>query len=521
MLLLVLDAVLWLLHTVATTYMVLYCLNCYLLIFLYRRYRKRMLRHDSVVSQAWQPLPQALPRISVQLPLYNERYVVERLLHAVARLHYPRQLLQIQVLDDSTDETTALAARLVARYRRQGLDITLVHRQDRQGYKAGALQAGLAQASGEFIAIFDADFVPEPDFLQRTLPFFADPGIAVVQTRWGHINQDYSPLTAAYAMGLDGHFGVEQAARCWAGLFMNFNGTGGLWRRCAIDDAGGWQADTLTEDLDLSYRAQLRGWSMKFLPQVVCPGEIPVQMSAIKSQQQRWAKGAAQTAKKLLPRFLQAPLPLLTKAHGFFHLTTCFIHPIILFVTLISPLPLWFEGFVSHREPFFGSLVSSLAAFGPLSVFLYAQVQLARHWHRRLHLLPVLLSLGVGISLNNTKAVLAGLYKAHGTFVRTPKFGIEHASDTWADKRYRPPFPWVSLGELGLAAYCAYSLWSIWQQQVALVNPYLILYTVGFATVAVLSLWEHLSPPPPTASIVAPRQSPEGETLQDTSREQR
>ena len=515
---LLLDGLLWFLHAFSTTYLVLYCINCYMMIFLHRRHHTRMLQHDAAVWQAWSDHPQTLPRVSVQLPIYNERYVVERLIEAVVRLRYPQERLEIQVLDDSTDETTAIAARLVAYYRQQGVEITLLHRHDRHGYKAGALQEGLTKATGEFIAIFDADFVPVPDFLLRTVPFFADPTIAMVQTRWGHINQDYSALTVAYATSLDGHFGVEQPARNWSGLFMNFNGTGGIWRRQAIDDAGGWQADTLTEDLDLSYRVQLRGWRMKFLPQVVCPGEIPVQMSAIKSQQQRWAKGAVQTAKKLLPRLFRAPVPLFTKYQGFFHLTGYLIHPFILLAALTSPLPVWFEGVFSAREPFFGSVVSSLASFGPLSVYIYAQMQLSRNWKWRLYVLPLVLNFGVGLALSNTKAVVEGLSNAHGTFVRTPKFRIEHASDTWVDKRYRPPFPWVSLGELGLAAYCAYGLWTVWQQDAQLFNPYLLLYVVGFVSVAVMSLWEHLGKRRLSVTQGALQHSPTGGQARDSDR---
>jgi cellulose synthase/poly-beta-1,6-N-acetylglucosamine synthase-like glycosyltransferase len=489
LLLTLLDGLLWLLYAFSATFLLLYCLNCYVMIVLHRRVRTRMLRHDEAVWQAWNAGAQPLPRVSVQLPIYNERYVVRRLIDAVVRLHYPSDRLEIQVLDDSTDETTAIAAQLVAHYRQQAFDIVLVHRQHRSGYKAGALKEGMAIATGEFIAIFDADFVPEPDFLMRTLPFFQNPTIALVQARWGHINRDYSLLTIAHALGIDGHFWVEQAARCWSGLFMNFNGSGGIWRRQAIDDAGGWQADTLTEDLDLSYRAQLRGWRMKFLPQVVCPAEIPAQISAVKSQQHRWAKGSIQTAKKLLPRLWRAPVPLATKFQGFFHLTNYLVHPFILLAALTSPLPFWFEEF-SARESVFGSALFSLAAFGPSSMYLYAQAQLYPDWKWRVGYFPFLLLFGTGIAVNNTRAVLEALFNVPGAFARTPKFRLEKPSDTWRGKRYGARFPWLSLTELLLAAYCAYGLLLSWQHGLSFVDPYLFLYTIGFASVALISLWE-------------------------------
>jgi len=337
------------LYFTALSLLFLYGINCYIMIHLHRRGVKRMLQADEEVWWRWQQTAQDLPVVTVQLPIYNERYVVQRLIDAVARLEYPREKLEIQVLDDSTDETTAIAAELVEAYRRAGSDITLLHRTTRTGYKAGALRDGLAGARGEFIAIFDADFVPTPDFLMKTLPFFRDHAIAMVQVRWGHINRDYSLLTLVQSFGIDGHFWVEQAARCWSGLFMNFNGTAGIWRRTAIDDAGGWQADTLTEDLDLSYRAQLKGWRLKFLPQVVCPAEVPVQLTGARSQQHRWAKGSIQTARKLIPRILQADLPLFTKYQAVFHLTNYMVHPLMLLVVLSAPLLLQSERFRSAR----------------------------------------------------------------------------------------------------------------------------------------------------------------------------
>jgi cellulose synthase/poly-beta-1,6-N-acetylglucosamine synthase-like glycosyltransferase len=488
----ILYGLLLLFHGFASLLLFLYGINYYLMLYLHRRARVRMQQQDEAVWHAWKAHPPPLPRVTVQLPLYNERYVIQRLLEAVTALQYPKALLDIQVLDDSTDGTTAMAARLVERYRRAGFDITLCHRAQRHGYKAGALQEGLATARGTFIAIFDADFVPEPDFLMRTLPFLQDPAIAMVQTRWGHINGDYSVLSRAQAYGLNGHFWVEQAARCWSGLFMSFNGSGGVWRRQAIDDAGGWQADTLTEDLDLSYRAQLRGWRLKFLPQVVCPAEVPVHMSALKNQQHRWAKGSIQTARKLIPRLLRADVPLFTKYQAVCYLTNYLVYPLMLFVALTSSLPVWFEVEATvPKMPWPVALGLSLATFGPLSMYLYAHRYLYTDWRRRLWAFPFLLIFGTGLALNNTRAICEAFGRRHSVFVRTPKYGIEHASDTWVGKRYRVPFPWLSLAESLLAVYCAYGIYSFMQQQdTYLINPFALLFTLGFAAVAGCSLWE-------------------------------
>jgi len=481
----------------------LYGINCYIMIHLHRRRVKRMLQADDEVWRRWQEPGQDLPVITVQLPIYNERYVVQRLIDAVVRLEYPREKLEIQVLDDSTDETTAIARELIEAYRRAGTDIALLHRTTRTGYKAGALRDGLAGARGEFIAIFDADFVPTPDFLMKTLPFFQDPGIAMVQVRWGHINRDYSLLTLVQSFGIDGHFWVEQAARCWSGLFMNFNGTAGIWRRTAIDDAGGWQADTLTEDLDLSYRAQLKGWRMKFLPQVVCPAEVPVQLTGARSQQHRWAKGSIQTARKLVPKILQTDLPLFTKYQAVFHLTNYMVHPLMLLVVLSAPLLLQSERFLTVREHLLAvAAFFSVATFGPSSMYLYAQIQLYPDWTRRLWAFPALLVFGTGIALNNTKAILEALLNVRGAFIRTPKFRIEKRSDTWVGKRYRAPMPWLSLLEALLALYCVYGVSLFLQRSRYLIDPFLLLYSIGFATVAGMSAWESLRARAPHPELI-------------------
>lgn len=497
----ILEALLLLVYFGALFFLFLYGINCYIMIFLHRREKERNLEQDDAVWRGGRIAHEDLPQVTVQLPIYNERYVIQRLIESVVRLDYPKDRLEIQVLDDSTDETTDIAAPLIERFRHAGVDITLLHRVRRTGYKAGALKEGLTVARGEFVAIFDADFMPEPDFLIKTIPFFADPTVAMVQTRWGHINRDYSLLTLAQSFGIDGHFWVEQAARCWSGLFMNFNGTAGIWRRKAIDDAGGWQADTLTEDLDLSYRAQLKGWRMKFLPQIVCPAEVPVQIAAAKSQQHRWAKGSIQTAIKLIPQILRAKVPIFTKYQAVFHLTNYMVHPLMLTVALSSPLLLWFDGFFSLREHLFAAAaVFSIATFGPSSMYLYAQRQLYPDWTRRLKYFPSLLLFGTGIALNNTKAIVEAFLNMDGAFVRTPKFRIEKRSDTWVGKRYRPPIPWLSLFEAFLAVYCLYGVSLFIQRGKHLIDPFLLLYSAGFATVAAMSLWETLQ-----SSVMQPK----------------
>jgi cellulose synthase/poly-beta-1,6-N-acetylglucosamine synthase-like glycosyltransferase len=482
------------LHLCASYVLLLYGLNYYVLLFLHRRAYRRMVQHDTLVQQTWQVgLARHPPRVTIQLPVYNECYVIERLVEAVTRLHYPRERLEIHILDDSTDDTTALATRLVECHRQHGFAMALHHRVHRSGYKAGALAEGLAHATGEFIAIFDADFVPPPDFLKQTLPFFQDPAVAMVQTRWGHLNQHYSLLTLAQAFGLDGHFWVEQTARCWSGLFMNFNGSGGIWRRQAIDDAGGWQADTLTEDLDLSYRAQLRGWRMKCVLHAVCPAELPVQMSGVKSQQHRWAKGSVQTALKLIPRVLRADLPLFVKAQAVVHLTNYLVHPLLLCTALTSPALLHGAAFAAPQDYALTTVGGiMLTTLGPVSLYTYTQYHLYRDWLQRLWFFPLLSVFGIGIALSNTKAILEALCNVRSAFVRTPKFGIERPSDTWRGKHYRAVFPWLSLGEMLLAGYSGYGLYLAIQQETLLLHWFLSLYMIGFAAVAGLSLQEAL-----------------------------
>jgi cellulose synthase/poly-beta-1,6-N-acetylglucosamine synthase-like glycosyltransferase len=326
----VMQGLLAVLHLLAVAGLAIYGVNAYVMVATHWRHRRNAER-----SRA---LPDPLPAVTIQLPLYNERYVATRLLEAVGALDYPRDRLEIQVLDDSTDDTTEIVASIADRLRAHGLDVVHLHRRVRTGFKAGALAEGLIAARGEFVAIFDADFVPPPGFLKATLPCF-QPDVAVVQARWGHLNRSFSALTVAQSLGIDGHFAVEQSARARAGLFLNFNGTGGIWRRAAILDAGGWAHDTLTEDLDLSYRAQLRGWRIVYRPDIVCPAELPVLVTGFKSQQRRWAKGSIQTAIKLLPAVMAAPRSPWVKYQAFVHLTYYMIHPLMLASVLLTVTP--------------------------------------------------------------------------------------------------------------------------------------------------------------------------------------
>jgi cellulose synthase/poly-beta-1,6-N-acetylglucosamine synthase-like glycosyltransferase len=435
------------------------------------------------------PAPAVLPRVTVQLPIYNEMYVADRLIDAVCELDYPRELLDIQVLDDSTDETCQVAERAVRRQVENGVDITYLHRTDRTGYKAGALEAGLAVAKGEFVAIFDADFIPTRDFLRRTVPFFGDPGVAMVQARWGHINQDYSLLTRIQAILLDGHFVLEHGGRNRSGLFFNFNGTAGIWRRQAILDAGGWQHDTLTEDLDLSYRAQLGGWRFVFLPNLVAPAEVPVEMNSFKSQQHRWAKGSIQTCRKVLPRIMRSNLPVGVKAEAFFHLTANFNYPLMCVLSvLMAPAMVirynmgWYEMLIID-VPLFLAATASVGSF-----YLVCQRELHADWVTRVRYLPFLMSIGIGLAVNNTKAVFEALFNRQSEFARTPKYRIEASADEWIGKKYRQSFVVQPLVELTLGLYFTATVFYALANGIYGSLPFLVLFQVGFLYTGFLSI---------------------------------
>lgn len=439
-----------------------------------------------------------LPSVTVQLPLYNERYVVQRLIDAVCRLDYPTDRLEIQILDDSTDDTTERAAELVEKWRRRGVDINLIHRDERTGYKAGALQNGLHTAEGEFVAVFDADFIPQPDFLRETIHHFSEPDIGMVQARWDYVNRDYSLLTKAQAVLLDGHFVLEHTARNRSGRFFNFNGTAGVWRRRAIEDAGGWEHDTLTEDLDLSYRAQLEGWNFRFLRDLAVPSEIPVEMTAFKNQQHRWSKGALQTARKLLPRILRSDVSPKVKLEAFYHLTGNIAYLLMVVLAVLMPLATlvrvqqqWYEILLLDIPIFFGATVS-ICYF-----YWVAQRERGCSALKSLGLLPAVLGLGIGMSVNNARGVLEALVRHDSPFVRTPKYAIDRLDESWASKLYIQKASALPLVEFGLGAWFTYAIGVILidaGQPVASL-PFLMLFQFGFLYVAWVSLRQSLLRP--------------------------
>jgi cellulose synthase/poly-beta-1,6-N-acetylglucosamine synthase-like glycosyltransferase len=431
-----------------------------------------------------------LPKVTVQLPLFNEMYVAERLLDAVSQIRYPRDKMQIQVLDDSTDETQEICKAKVEELSALGHDVVYIHRVDRTGFKAGALEHGLETSSGELILVFDADFIPTPDILERTVHFFTEEKVGMVQVRWEHLNRDYSMLTEMEAMMLDGHFVIEHTARHRSGRFFNFNGTAGIWRRSAIDDAGGWSHDTLTEDMDLSYRAQLRGWQFIYLKDVVSPAELPVEMNSFKSQQFRWAKGSIQVAKKLLPTIWRANVPLGVKVEAFFHLTNNFAYPLLLMLSiLLLPNLLvrtahgWKEVLLIDLPLFFGTTLS-IATF-----YITSQREIHRDWRKTLRRLPLMMSLGIGLCINQTRAVFEALLgTTSGEFVRTPKHGIQRRFEGWTAKKYRASKTLVPFVEVLFAAYFAMATVMAVIAGHFVSIPFLILFFLGFAYVGVLSL---------------------------------
>jgi len=433
--------------------------------------------------------PRDWPPVTVQLPIYNERYVVNRLIEAAAAIDYPRERLEIQVLDDSTDSTREIAARTVADLRARGVDVVHLTREDRAGFKAGALERGLGRAKGEFLAIFDADFVPPPTILREMMPYFGDPQVGVVQSRWQYLNQDYSLLAQAQAISLDGHFVIEHAARMSGGRFFNFNGTAGILRKACVIDAGGWQSDTLTEDLDLSYRAQLRGWRFVFAPHVLCPSELPVEMNAFKAQQHRWVKGSIQVARKLLPLIWRSRVPLGVKVESSFHLTYNVAYVFLLLLSLIV-YPVVLARYREAGTPYAiaDTVLFLIATSSVIFYFGYAQRETRRDWKRQLRYLPFVMSLGMGLSVTNTRAVLEALVGHRSPFHRTPKFRIERRGDQWRGKRYRAPVNGWALLEIALGLYFAWTMVTLAHAKVYAPLPFFILYLFGFLYVGVLSL---------------------------------
>ncbi len=455
-----------------------YGFNNLVSVILYLRFKNQPNHQDPAFP------PDRWPRVTIQLPIFNERYTIERLIHTITRFDYPRDLLQIQVLDDSTDETTAMIRRLVNKYSCKGMDIQLIHRTKRTGYKAGALAEGLNHATGELVAIFDADFVPPVDWLKRTVPEFVNPRLGCLQTRWGHLNDKYNSLTMAQSLGIDGHFVIEQSARSSNHLFMNFNGTAGLWRKSCIEDAGGWQSDTLTEDLDLSYRAQLRGWQIDYLPGVVVPAELPAQIEAFKKQQFRWAKGNFQTLKKITPSLLNSEAPWYKKILGLVHLTGYMVHPLML-GTLLLMLPV---GLFSPQV--FGWMpLMMIAAFAPPLMYLLSETEHLPRLTDRLRLIPTLTLLGFGLSLNNTFATVEGLFgKSRGKFQRTPKFNLRNGTGSWVNQGYSIPISPMIWGEIGLGLYALLTGIILSLRLSLLAMPWLMIYSASFFYIAGLNL---------------------------------
>jgi len=461
----------------------IYGLHRYFLVFVYLKNRHKTPRPAKRFEQ--------LPRVTIQLPIFNERYVVERLLEAATLLDYPRELLEIQVLDDSTDETRFVCSRLVSEYARAGHPITYHHRAHREGFKAGALAEGLKSASGEFIAIFDADFVPPPSVIREMIHYFTDPQVAVVQGRWTWINRHYSNLSEVEAILLDGHFVIEHGARNSSGRFFNFNGTAGMWRRAAIDDAGGWQHDTLTEDTDLSYRAQLQGWKFIYDPAIACPSELPVEMNSFKTQQARWAKGLIQVARKLLPVIWRSGQPLYIKLEATFHLTANIAYPLMVaFSVILLPAMIvrfyqgWFQ-MLYLDLPLFLASTCSVSSF-----YLVAQRELyPREWWKRLKYIPFLMATGIGLAITNSKAVFEALLGMSSEFVRTSKYRVEVHEEDWTHKKYvRRRAGWISAVELGLAAYFLFTTAYSLTIENYLTAPFLMLFFMGYSYMGTMSL---------------------------------
>ena len=461
----------------------IYGIHRYTLCYLYFKYRKNYNPHPPRQFEK-------LPLVTVQLPIFNEQFVIDRLIEAVCAMEYPRERLEIQVLDDSTDETTEVAARIVERYAALGHPIVYIHRTNRHGFKAGALDAGLKIAKGEFVAIFDADFVPPPDWLMKVIHHFSEPEIGMVQTRWSHLNRDYSMLTQIEAILLDGHFVLEHGARVRTGDFFNFNGTAGMWRIKAISDGGGWQHDTLTEDTDLSYRSQLAGWKFKYLPDVECPSELPIEMTAFKTQQARWAKGLIQTSIKVLPMIFRSKVNRRIKVEAVYHLTANLSYPLMVIMSaLLIPAMIvrfyqgWFQMLLIDF-PLFTASTFSIAVF-----YLMSERELfPKTWKKTFLYLPFLMALGIGLTVTNTKAVMEALFGIKSAFVRTPKYRVAKKGEKSQAAKYRKRLvlaPWI---ELAFGAYFFLAILYTFTNQNYFTAPFLILFVVGYWYTGLMSL---------------------------------
>jgi cellulose synthase/poly-beta-1,6-N-acetylglucosamine synthase-like glycosyltransferase len=474
-----------------------YGIHRYQLVWLYYRNKKNAARWDQPPARFEEG---QLPFVTIQLPTYNEQFVVERIIDACCRIEYPRDRFEIQVLDDSTDETADVARSLVERYAAGYADlapqpIAYIHRTNRHGYKAGALDNGLRTARGQLVAIFDSDFVPPPQWLMQVVHQFASPEVGMVQTRWTHLNRDYSFLTQVEAILLDGHFVLEHGGRARAGVFFNFNGTAGMWRRQAIDDAGGWQHDTLTEDTDLSYRAQMFGWRFRYLQDVECPAELPIEMTAFKTQQARWAKGLIQTSKKIMPRMFRTGEPFHTKLEAWYHLTANLSYPLMIVLsTLLMPAMIIrsYQGWIQMcliDVPLFMASTMSISSF-----YLVSQKELfPRHWYRTFLYLPFLMALGVGLTITNTKAVMEALFGIKSAFARTPKYSVQKRGDkSQATKKYRKRLGIIPFIEILIGCYFTWTVYYAVSTDNYFTVPFLILFVLGYWYTGLLSLFQGL-----------------------------
>ncbi len=480
-------------YVIPAAWMMAFAVNLYVLIFFSVRRRRRMRLEIKRLRANFARTHDDgdLPPVTTQIPVYNEYNVIERCMRACAAMDYPRSLHTLQVLDDSNDATRDLIDRVAADLRTRGHRVDVFRRDNRTGYKAGALDAGMSANDDPFIAIFDADFVPPPDFLRRTVEVMVmKPDVGMVQARWGHLNETENILTRAQGIGIDGHFTIEQTARAWNELIMNFNGTAGMWRRQAILDAGGWEHDTLTEDLDLSYRAQLKRWKPYFLPDLVVPAEIPCDINAFKSQQFRWAKGSIETAKKLLPAVLSSRLPLFTKLQSSLHMTHYMVHPIMLWLSLMALPLLKFTWYASYSfQISMGLLFLILATIAPTVMYAVSQCALHPRPWRRLALLPLLSILGVGIAISNSQAVWEALRGRKSGFVRTPKSGDKKQAQCI---NYHFRMPKLAIAEVLLGLYCTLTSFEYYQDDRYWVVPFLLIYSIGFTWVGLLSVVHHL-----------------------------
>jgi cellulose synthase/poly-beta-1,6-N-acetylglucosamine synthase-like glycosyltransferase len=459
----------------------LFSLNRYVMISLFRRYRG--------TPRVRPPDPSPMPRVTVQLPVFNELFVAERLIRSACALDYPRHLLQVQVLDDSTDETLILTRRLVRQYRAKGFQIEHLHREDRTGYKAGALAYGLERATGDLIAVFDADFVIPRDFLRNTVPYFNQPDVGVVQARWDYLNEEYSLLTRVTALGLSGQFVIEQPARDRGGLFLTFNGTAGVLRANAIRDAGGWQHDTLTEDLDLSYRAQLAGWRIQYLPAVPCPSELPPDMHALKTQQYRWTKGSQETARKLFLPLWRAGIPLWQKLQGSAHLLGNAVYPFLLVVGILNPIVMYIAHTDRVRISWAISAYFLLSLGGTFSYYAAAIKEIHVDWRRRMACFPLFLAASIGLSVYNAQAAIEGFLGKRTPFLRTPKYNLATGqSQAVRRRRYRSAFTNSTTFELALGIYTAAAfLYALYVGEWGAL-PFLLLFATGYLLVGGYSI---------------------------------